>query len=1199
MGFSAGLGFLVDTDGNDTNDGKAVTLKKGSNITLSLTGSTLTISSTGGGGGSAITVQNESSDLTTAATTLNFTGESVTATNDGSNAAIKNITINPRTVTAGGNTLGDSETLAFTAGTGISISESGGAVTITNSVTDSNTFRTIKVDTDNDGTANETIGSSEDLELVGGTNVTLAESGGKVTITATDTNTQLTLLDEDNFASDSATAAASQQSIKAYVDSVAQGLSVKTAVAMATTSNLVGTYDNSAGTFTMSSTGGVTIDGESATIGKRVLIKDQVSAEANGIYTVTIAGSSTGSGTAGQFTRATDMNADTSPNEFPGSFVFVTAGTANADTGFVCTVDTDFDLGTDDVTFSQFSSAGHITAGSGLDKSGNTMSVDVSDFMTNGDDNRVLTATGTDAINAEANLTFDGSTLAVTGALTTTTTATIGTDLTVTGGDISFGNGQDATITVTSTGSGTDGRDLTIRAGSAPIGSTNQNGGDLILSAGGGDGSGTSTMTFFTKKATSDLSTESMRIHTDGKVGINVNGAAPAAYLQVKGDGVYNDGLIVNEDGGSSSDFRAEGDAFTHALFVDSGANRVSIGASTNKPDALLEVTNDATNIAAPLVQFNNNDLDQVTLDINNVSGGSTNIIAVSAAGKTNGTGLSMSLSSDGTSVKGIDSEVVADLGDGGSTPTTSIAHRFTHNLPGTKSQSSIAAQGFVKKTGVTGDTKSSTIVGLKGLVSDSASNHSGSTTTLIGITSSASMSNATGTSTTFGGKFEVSGAANNYGIQVIGGSAVLGTLANAPADISTYGQLWVKDEGEGSSNTELYFTNDNGDDIRLTYSGQPNRRPVTAGGNTLALSETLAIAAGSNMSISESGGTVTFASTAASSGITGITVQEEGSSLATVGTTLNFVGSAVTATNDASNAAIKTITISAGSGGEFSESSNRIQPTSTIAANPTSIGSGEIVELQLTKKIDEHSVAVMNTGTTANSSVTAQGLGMRKNITIASPAADTGSHIYKVADTDHVILIANIKESDGKVLGSQQVRGVQLPEIDDEYVGREFTIVHHGISGTTTDLISVKPANDDAIFYAGRMWDNNQSGGDHSDVGSNLGGLGLTMGFGVFTDVQWAQLGYVAVFSITVMAVSIDQWENQHSDTVPSFGYDTDATRWIGKSGYDSPASKYAWMVTQVSGVTSPIVKKTAFVSVLGDTNEDFTPLFAPSSKS
>ena len=53
----------------------------------------------------------------------------------------------------------------------------------------------------------------------------------------------------------------------------------------------------------------------------------------------------------------------------------------------------------------------NIGAGSGIDVSTNTISVDVSDFMTNGSDNRVLTATGADAMNAEANLTFDGTIL--------------------------------------------------------------------------------------------------------------------------------------------------------------------------------------------------------------------------------------------------------------------------------------------------------------------------------------------------------------------------------------------------------------------------------------------------------------------------------------------------------------------------------------------------------------------------------------------------------------------------------------------------------------------------------------------------------------------------------------------------------------------------------------------------------------------
>jgi len=61
-----------------------------------------------------------------------------------------------------------------------------------------------------------------------------------------------------------------------------------------------------------------------------------------------------------------------------------------------------------------------VGAGTGIDVTADAVAVDVSDFMTNGSNNRVLTATGTDAMNAEANLTFDGSTLAVTGALTTT-----------------------------------------------------------------------------------------------------------------------------------------------------------------------------------------------------------------------------------------------------------------------------------------------------------------------------------------------------------------------------------------------------------------------------------------------------------------------------------------------------------------------------------------------------------------------------------------------------------------------------------------------------------------------------------------------------------------------------------------------------------------------------------------------------------
>ena len=59
----------------------------------------------------------------------------------------------------------------------------------------------------------------------------------------------------------------------------------------------------------------------------------------------------------------------------------------------------------------------NVGAGTGIDVAADAISVDVSDFMTNGSNNRIVTATGTDAQNAEANLTFDGSTLDVSGTL--------------------------------------------------------------------------------------------------------------------------------------------------------------------------------------------------------------------------------------------------------------------------------------------------------------------------------------------------------------------------------------------------------------------------------------------------------------------------------------------------------------------------------------------------------------------------------------------------------------------------------------------------------------------------------------------------------------------------------------------------------------------------------------------------------------
>lgn len=121
---------------------------------------------------------------------------------------------------------------------------------------------------------------------------------------------------------------------KAYTDSIAQGLTVKDAVLVATATGLAGTYVASGKTFTVTATGTPVIDGLNITAtGTRVLFKDQSTGSENGIYTLTTSGTV---GVSPIFTRATDY--DTSAEVKAGSFCFVLSGATNASKQFVQTV---------------------------------------------------------------------------------------------------------------------------------------------------------------------------------------------------------------------------------------------------------------------------------------------------------------------------------------------------------------------------------------------------------------------------------------------------------------------------------------------------------------------------------------------------------------------------------------------------------------------------------------------------------------------------------------------------------------------------------------------------------------------------------------------------------------------------------------------------------------------------------------------
>ena len=161
---------------------------------------------------------------------------------------------------------------------------------------------------------------------------------------------------------------------KGYVDGVVNGLDVKKSVDFASTANVAGTYNNGAGTITAGSNGALSMDGGSPAIGQRVLLKDQTDSVQNGIYSVTTAGNA---GAAYVLTRATD--ADAAAEISGGAFFFVEQGSANSDNGYVTTHNGTPTIGTDDITFEQFSGAGQISAGSALTKTGNTLNVAVDD----------------------------------------------------------------------------------------------------------------------------------------------------------------------------------------------------------------------------------------------------------------------------------------------------------------------------------------------------------------------------------------------------------------------------------------------------------------------------------------------------------------------------------------------------------------------------------------------------------------------------------------------------------------------------------------------------------------------------------------------------------------------------------------------------------------------------------------------------
>jgi hypothetical protein len=223
--------------------------------------------------------------------------------------------------------------------------------------------------------------------LVAGTGLTITGNSGSgstptvnigqdVAVSASPAFAQVTL---NNLPTDDSHAAT-----KAYVDGIAASINWHDFAIFATAAVLPNTPTYSNGTngvgATLTSVGNarLVVDGQNASDGQRILVKNQANPIHNGVYVVEAQGS-----VSSQWVleRASDFDSSTYSAEIqPGEALYVGFGATNVNQGFLVVSSGTGDdkahiIGVDEINFTQFSGTAPITAGTGIIKSGNTLSI--------------------------------------------------------------------------------------------------------------------------------------------------------------------------------------------------------------------------------------------------------------------------------------------------------------------------------------------------------------------------------------------------------------------------------------------------------------------------------------------------------------------------------------------------------------------------------------------------------------------------------------------------------------------------------------------------------------------------------------------------------------------------------------------------------------------------------------------------------
>jgi hypothetical protein len=345
----------------------------------------------------------------------------------------------------------------------------------------------------------------------------------------------------------------SDAATKAYVDTAIQGIDIKASCHVATTAAqiLATDFEN-----------GDTIDGHVLITGERVLIKNQTNQVENGIYTVNISGTPT---------RSTDLFTGSSA---AGAFVFIEQGTVNSDSGFVCSSNSGSDIvGTNSLTFVQFSSAGVVDAGTGLTKTGNTLSVNASQSQVTS--LGTLTSLSTGPITGST-ATFSGLLTASSGFTSTVGTTTLGatTAGNLTGTSATLSSTLGVTGLITAIG-GLTSTTSTTTLGATTIGAITGTSATFSTTL-GVTGATTLSSTLTTGRIiNSDTSASSFSNTTTGTLVNTTNNFAPNAtkpYIVLgKNFTDTNYSSIIYDSANDSMDFQ-----------VGSGSNKVTVNRNSN-----------------------------------------------------------------------------------------------------------------------------------------------------------------------------------------------------------------------------------------------------------------------------------------------------------------------------------------------------------------------------------------------------------------------------------------------------------------------------------------------------------------------------------------------------------------------------------------------------------------------------------------